>query len=680
MSSTTMVKPARRNEWPASRPNTPPAKVVVMPAAVASAKAVTANMIPYQRRSGTNQRCLVSVTSGLISRVSIRSSIDPVPRTSASTPSRTALFSVTIAGDMNNTGTSAGRRSVHSQSVCRLTSLPRNLVCSSIQASTEVARAVCRFSGLSVVVVAICVSLRFPVSPARVPGKGCPASRLLLLRGLGLVRFPVLLVGLPVLARLAVGLSLRRLMVLRLVVRSGRVRLAGSLVLLEAAAVGCARPRRPEDEELEPVQPDLRRPGHRSEDDKRRGAERSEADGLELPGLRLGARPGGGLGRGPGPRCPGRLGRPLRRLCSGAGTGLDGQLNGSGAEVRARLPERGGGRRARAREVFRDVRGHAGHFGGHRRQVCPQLGGLPPGSPADRGGLRLGQFPDLGRFSFRAFADGDGLGVGLPPDLGRFPFRRLADRDRLRGGLLPDRGGLLVGVGQDPFRHPDRVGAAVVPGIPRNRLARRAGTGELEHVAGPGARAGRPAGVAARRLGEHDLEPAVAEVQVIVGLRDRAGVPGELRGPARRRVIGGYCPHVTPARRGHVRRRAPRVRVVVHRGGQRAAGRVVLRPAGPVTGYRATGTRGPAWMVAVRNVRGGPAVTAIADRRAGVAGGPARMVGGERAAGAARGPARVAGIGPAGLIRAGRPAWPVLVTRVRAIRGAGPGTAGSWHR
>ena len=142
------MNPTSRNECPASRPNTPPANSVVIAAMVKSVKAVIAIMTPYQRRSGTNHRCLVRVLSGVMSRVSISNSMEPVPRTSASTVSMTALFSVTIAGDMKSTGTNAGSRSAHSQSVCLLTSLPRNLVSTSIQASTEVARTVGRVSSL----------------------------------------------------------------------------------------------------------------------------------------------------------------------------------------------------------------------------------------------------------------------------------------------------------------------------------------------------------------------------------------------------------------------------------------------------------------------------------------------------------------------------------------------------
>src|SRR5262249_42526895 len=76
-------------------------------------------------------------------------------------------------------GTNAGIRRAHSQSVCRLTSLPRNRVSVSIQASTEVALTGGRLSGRSVVVVAISVSLPFAVSPARFrhrPGEGPPRA------------------------------------------------------------------------------------------------------------------------------------------------------------------------------------------------------------------------------------------------------------------------------------------------------------------------------------------------------------------------------------------------------------------------------------------------------------------------------------------------------------------------
>ncbi len=100
--------------------------------------AVHAITRPYQRRSGTNQRCLVTVTSGVMSRVESRSISDPLPRTSASLASSAAPFRVMIAGSAKKIGRNAGAPRTHSAMVCLLTYLPKSLTSSAIQISAEV--------------------------------------------------------------------------------------------------------------------------------------------------------------------------------------------------------------------------------------------------------------------------------------------------------------------------------------------------------------------------------------------------------------------------------------------------------------------------------------------------------------------------------------------------------------
>ena len=63
-----MSNPASRKVCPASRPTTPPAKSVVMAAVVASVTPISANMMPYQRRSGAIHCAPVRVISGVIDR------------------------------------------------------------------------------------------------------------------------------------------------------------------------------------------------------------------------------------------------------------------------------------------------------------------------------------------------------------------------------------------------------------------------------------------------------------------------------------------------------------------------------------------------------------------------------------------------------------------------------------
>ncbi len=61
-----MSSPASRKVCPASRPNTPPAKSVVMAAVVASEMPMIANQMPYHRRRGAIHCAPVKVISGVI--------------------------------------------------------------------------------------------------------------------------------------------------------------------------------------------------------------------------------------------------------------------------------------------------------------------------------------------------------------------------------------------------------------------------------------------------------------------------------------------------------------------------------------------------------------------------------------------------------------------------------------
>ena len=116
-----------RNVCPVTWPATPPANSPVNSARVASVVAVTAIIMPYHFRSGTNQCCPVTVTIGVTVSVRISSTIDPVPRTSASTLSRVLLFSSAIAREMKTTGISAGMPSRQSATVFLLIAEPPNL-------------------------------------------------------------------------------------------------------------------------------------------------------------------------------------------------------------------------------------------------------------------------------------------------------------------------------------------------------------------------------------------------------------------------------------------------------------------------------------------------------------------------------------------------------------------------
>src|SRR5690348_15165881 len=115
------------------------------------------------------------------------------------------------------------------------------------------------------------------------PGEGTAPRWLFLLRALSLVRLgAVLALGavLGLLAVLGLGAVLGLLAVLSggvacvRMVGPGRVRLTGALVLVEAVSVRCASARRPEHEELVPVQADLRDAGRGGEDDQHRGGDR----------------------------------------------------------------------------------------------------------------------------------------------------------------------------------------------------------------------------------------------------------------------------------------------------------------------------------------------------------------------------------------------------------------------
>ena len=106
-----MKNPVSRNVCPASRPNTPPAKSVVMAAVVVSAIPMIANQMPYHRRRGAIHCAPVRVISGLIDRAMYRHKMPPVPSTSASVLVRVPLgFASIQARDMKMMGTNTGRR------------------------------------------------------------------------------------------------------------------------------------------------------------------------------------------------------------------------------------------------------------------------------------------------------------------------------------------------------------------------------------------------------------------------------------------------------------------------------------------------------------------------------------------------------------------------------------------
>src|SRR3984893_6934617 len=166
-SSILLTDPTSRKLCPAIRPNTPPAKLVVMDAVIASVKALVANIRPYHRRSGMNHRCLVTVFMGVTSRVKSRSISDPLPRTSASLASMAVPFRVRKAVITNAIGIIAGAPRTHRAIVCRLTYLPKSLTSSAIQVSAEVAPALAgagAAGGKSLVVVLAIVQLLLQVS------------------------------------------------------------------------------------------------------------------------------------------------------------------------------------------------------------------------------------------------------------------------------------------------------------------------------------------------------------------------------------------------------------------------------------------------------------------------------------------------------------------------------------
>jgi hypothetical protein len=136
MTSITMVNPTSVKVCPASRPNTPPAKLSVMLALIASPRAQHAIMIPNQRRSPKNQRCPVSMIIGVTRRDRNRFSSAPVPSVSSTETAKVLAFTVMSAGSMKNRGTSPGRPSRISATALRLIREPPNLKSASIHSST----------------------------------------------------------------------------------------------------------------------------------------------------------------------------------------------------------------------------------------------------------------------------------------------------------------------------------------------------------------------------------------------------------------------------------------------------------------------------------------------------------------------------------------------------------------
>ena len=108
-----------------------------MLAATASPMEVAAIMIPYQRRSGTNQCWPVSVTIGVTSKHRNRQISAPVPSVSSTDTAKVLLFSDSSAGSIKNSGTGAGRPSRTSATAFRLIREPPNLKSTSIHSSTR---------------------------------------------------------------------------------------------------------------------------------------------------------------------------------------------------------------------------------------------------------------------------------------------------------------------------------------------------------------------------------------------------------------------------------------------------------------------------------------------------------------------------------------------------------------
>src|ERR1700689_2026503 len=107
----TMRNPVTRKVCPASRPKTPPEKLVVMEAVIASEVPMSAKKMPYHRRSGANHRAPVSVINGVIVTAIKKVASPPVPSTSASARVSTSLaFSDSHPRMTKNHGTNAGGR------------------------------------------------------------------------------------------------------------------------------------------------------------------------------------------------------------------------------------------------------------------------------------------------------------------------------------------------------------------------------------------------------------------------------------------------------------------------------------------------------------------------------------------------------------------------------------------
>ena len=103
-----------------------------------------------------------------------------------------------------------------------------------------------------------------------------------------------------------------------------------------------------------------------------------------------------------------------------------------------------------------DVRGHLAEFSGQPYCARPQLVGLPCGSFAHRLGL-VGRLPPyLLGLSF-SLAERLGLVGRLPPYLLGLPLSGFAYRVGLLPCLLLDPGSLLVSIGENPLRQPDRI-------------------------------------------------------------------------------------------------------------------------------------------------------------------------------------------------------------------------------
>jgi hypothetical protein len=254
--------------------------------------------------------------------------------------------------------------------------------------------------------------------------------------------------------------------------RSRRVRLARTLVFLNAAARRGARPCRPEDEEAVAVQPYLRSPGEQRKEEQGCGNGPGQPHGRELPGRPawpggwpVSGWPGGRLYRWPG-RWPG----------GGLGSWLNRWLN--------RWPRVRRGRwfycrPGRDSEVLGDVPGYPAQVSRHRHHGGPQLSGLKLSRCAYRGGLLL----HLRGFSFSRCAYGGGLGVSI---------------------------------GEDPARQPDGVG------IPRFRClppypvgkAGRLTPRELEYFLGAGNGTGRRPPGAGRNSGRQHPDPVVTQGDV----------------------------------------------------------------------------------------------------------------------------------------------------------------------